>query len=371
MVIQEKSEIQKLLEGSRRVLIVTKDNPGFDEIGTALAWHEWLSRRNHEHVDVSFTAPNRNRFKFMPGFDAASEVIRSADEFVIRVNVAKTKARELSYDVKGDVLEIIVKPEGGNFSSRDVSFAETKFGYDVIMTIGAAELSSIGKLFEDNRELFYGTPIINIDTKIRNTRYGQLNVVYATATSLAEITYACIDELTAATATNLLTGLIYATNSFQTPQVTPDTLKLAGDLIVAGAKRAEIVDHLFRTKDMDKLKVWGRVLSRLQQVEKKIVYSDLRSEDIEGKEIDLATLVDDLVLASPEADIVLFFFEKQDSATDVYVYGRENFDLPVLLQPFSPKGDRRHVLCALKTDRAEAERQVIAHLKDKLKLINQ
>lgn len=370
MVVQEKEDILKLLTTSRRVLIVTKDNPSVDEVGASLAWREWLLKRNLERVDVCITMPNRNKFKFLPGFDAVRETVSPAEEFIIEIDVSKTKAQELSYDVKDGVLQVKIKPEQGSFSPRDVSFAETKFSYDAILAVGVAELASIGPLFEEYRELFFNTPIVNIDRQLRNVRYGQIQAIYLTATSVSEITYACIGEMTPTIATNLLAGLIAATHSFQSPQVTPDTLKLASDLIVAGGKREEIIDHLYRTKDMDRLRVWGKVLARMQQVDKRLVYSDIRQEDIEGRDIDLLTLVDDLVLASPEADIVLFFLEMSEQETRVYAYARENYDLPILLQRFNPHGTKRQVSFTRAADRAQAEREVVSALKEHLRLIN-
>ncbi|MBI4090771.1 MAG: hypothetical protein HY422_01990 [Candidatus Komeilibacteria bacterium] len=310
MIITEQTDITNLLAASRRVLVVAKDNPGHDEVASALAWALWLTEQKKDRVDVYVHTPSKNRFKFLPGFSDIREQVQSADEFIIKINVAKTKAKELSYDVKGETLEVKIKPEGGNFSPRDVSFAESSFGYDVIITLGATELAALGSVFENNRELFFNTPIINIDRQSRNIRYGHINAIYLMATSIAEITYRIIEkQITPDIATCLLTGLIAATNSFQTPQVNPDTLHLASELIVAGAAREEIVNHLYRTKNMDKLKIWGRVLSRLQQVATLIVYSDLTHDDIEGKDVDLPGLVEDLILASPEAHIVLFFFE--------------------------------------------------------------
>ena len=370
MVIPEKTEIQNLLGSSRRALITARDNPGFDEVGSALAWMLFLGKKNLERVDVLLSLQNPNRYKWLPGFDRVRDTIQAADEFVIRVNVAKTKARQLSYDLDGDTLEIRVVPEGGNFTPADVSFAASSFSYDVILTLGAPELNALGGLFEKNRDLFFNTPIINIDRTSRNVRYGQVNAVQLTATSLAEISYACMDAMTPEIATNLLTGLIASTNSFQTPQVTPETLQLASELIVVGAKREEIIDRLYRTKDMDKMKVWGRVLSRLSKATDRIVYSDIAREDIEGKNIDLDTLVDELVMASPEADIVVFFYERALDETEVYVYARENYDVQTMLQQFSPIGTRKQVQFTVSRGRAVAESEVLDVLKSKIKLIN-
>ncbi len=371
MVIRELTEIQNLLSGSQRILITAKENAGFDEVGSALAWLHWLKSKRKERVDVALQLTNKNRFKFLPWFDQIREGVQAADYFVIQINVSKTKAQELSYDTQNDMLEIRIKPQAGNFSPRDVSFAQSSFAYDAIISLGAAELSALGPIFENNRELFFNTSIINIDRQSRNVRFGAVNAIYLTATSLAEISYACFGkQISREIATNLYTGLVFATNSFQSPHTTPDTLHLASELIVAGAAREDIVNHLYRTKDMDKLKVWGRILSKLMLVDKRIVYSDLTRDDIAGKDVDLIGLIDDLVLLSPEAHIVLFFFEATPSETDVYAYARENYDLLLLLNRYGTGGSPKQMRFSVKKNKADTEREVIAHLRKQLNLMS-
>ena len=102
----------------------------------------------------------------------------------------------------------------------------------------------------------------------------------------------------------------------------------------------------------------------------RIVYSDIAREDIEGKNIDLDTLVDELVMASPESDIVVFFYERALDETEVYVYARENYDVQTMLQQFSPIGTRKQVQFTVSRGRAVAESDVLDVLKSKIKLVN-
>lgn len=372
MHVSEQKEIEQIISESRRILITTRGNPGFDEVASALAWYLWLKELKKERVDVVADIPDdvRNRFKFLPGFDDMKEVIQSAELFVIRINISKTKAKELSYDVIDDTMEVRIRPDGGRFTPQDISFKESTFTYDLIIVLGTPELQMLGSVFDDNRELFFHTPIINIDRASSNVRFGQVNAIYLTTTSLAELTYEFVKAtMNRDIATCLLAGLIAATNSFQTPQVTPDTLRLASELIIAGASREDIVNHLFRTKDMDRLRLWGKVLSRLQQVDQRIVYSHLTHEDLGTIELNLQIMVDELVLASPDAHIVLFFYQKTGTETMVYVYGRANYDLPLLFQKYSPTGNRKQIRFMVGREAIETEREVLEHLKQQLRLI--
>lgn len=370
MTNNDAQEVKNLISGSQRILITTRDHPGYDEMSCALAWFLFLQAGGTK-VQLAANPQNVHRYRFLPGIESVQADVRTVDHFVIKLNVDKAKVQELSYDLQDDVLEIKILPKDGNFTPNDVSFGDSKFAFDAIIVIGAADQASIGQVFSQHKELFFKVPIINIDRQSRNLRYGQINVIDLKSTSLAEVSYEFMNErMTKDIATCLLTGLIAATNSFQTPQVTPATLKLASDLIIAGAPRADIVSNLYRTKDMDRLKVWGRILTRLKQVETRLVYSYITQDDLADKAIDLPSLVDDLVLASPEADMVLFFTEMSDHRTQVYMYSRENYDLHFLLQSFAPEGSRHQVSFVIEKPRPEVEDEVVRYVRDRLKLVS-
>jgi phosphoesterase RecJ-like protein len=67
-----------------------------------------------------------------------------------------------------------------------------------------------------------------------------------------------------ATATSLLTGIIAQTSSFQLPTTTAKTLSVAATLVGLGAKQQLIIQELFKTKDYNLLKLWGRALACIE-----------------------------------------------------------------------------------------------------------
>ena len=90
--------------------------------------------------------------------------------------------------------------------------------YDLIITVDSPDLESLGKLFEENTDFFYNTPIINIDHSSDNENYGQINHVDLTASSTAELIFNMFEEydmkmINEDIATCLLTGIFTATDS--------------------------------------------------------------------------------------------------------------------------------------------------------------
>ena len=71
-----------------------------------------------------------------------------------------------------------------------------------------------------------------------------------------------------------------STHNFQSKNTTPQTFLAASWLIEKGANQQEIVRNLFKTNSFSFMKLWGRVMARLQWDEDlKIAWSTLSLED--------------------------------------------------------------------------------------------
>jgi phosphoesterase RecJ-like protein len=113
-------------------------------------------------------------------------------------------------------------------------------------------------------------PLINIDRRRHNAGYGTINIVDEQASSISELVHKvlhAIDHRLIDTeiATALLTGMIIATNSFRAHNVRPETLALASQLIETGAQREKIIHHLYRSRSLSTLRLWGVALTRLKK----------------------------------------------------------------------------------------------------------
>ena len=151
---------------------------------------------------------------------------------------------------------------------RDFSFIPARFKYDLVIVLGSPDKESLGKIYEENPDIFYEVPVVNIDHHPENDKFGQLNILEITASSTAEILTEILeriafDALDENIAQCLLLGIIEATNSFQRKNTTPKALQLSAMLMGCGANQQEIVRHLYKTQPFHLLKLWGRIMARL------------------------------------------------------------------------------------------------------------
>ena len=115
-------------------------------------------------------------------------------------------------------------------------------------------------------DLLESDVVVNIDHHHDNTRFGTVNLVAAEASSTAEVLADVFAELaialTPAIAEALYTGLVTDTGRFQYANTTPKALRLAADLLEAGADLQRVFQSVYESMQFAKLKLLARALER-------------------------------------------------------------------------------------------------------------
>lgn len=113
-----------------------------------------------------------------------------------------------------------------------------------------------------------GARIVNIDHHHDNRRFGDVNWVEPAAAATGEMVYALLlamgAPLTPAIATNLFTAIHMDTGSFRYSNVTPETFRIAGALVAAGADPAFVSHQLYERRSAAALRLLGETLARVQ-----------------------------------------------------------------------------------------------------------
>ena len=109
--------------------------------------------------------------------------------------------------------------------------------------------------------------LINIDHHFTNDHYGDINLVRPEASSTGEVVYTLFQKMNKPIGKNmtnaLLTGIVTDTTFFSNAGTTIDSIKLASDLLLRGAKIKEVTKNVWKNKNLTALKLWGHVLNRL------------------------------------------------------------------------------------------------------------
>jgi phosphoesterase RecJ-like protein len=319
MELTAKQQAISAIEKANHILLISSANPDGDSVGSALAMYHALAKIGKK-ATLACADPIPSSLQFLPGSDKFVSNISKNREFVIKLNIKNIKAKEVRYETEGDELKLIVVPENGNFQASDLSVGSGKSPYDLLIVFDAADVDMLGKIYDDNTELFFETPLIVIDHHASNEFYGEVNLVEVTATSTCEVLVSLLESLDAKIidediATCLMTGLVSDTGSFQNSNTTPKSLTVAAQLSALGACHQEIVKNLFKTKSYTQLRLWGRVLSRLKHdAEHRLVWSLAKLTDYQetgALPAETGGLIDELMTSAPEADYVILISERE------------------------------------------------------------
>ncbi len=347
-MLAQTEQILQHVKRAKRVLLTCQKNAHTDSIASCLAVGDLLKKHGIA-TDIVVSCPEHQvkHLDFLPAFDTVRHSTEHLNHLVIRVPGAHTKAGQLRYEVKDDVLHIYLSPSKGAFDPADVKSELGHPTHDLIITLDTPDLNSLGALYQNHAEFFFQTPIINIDHNPGNEQYGQINVIDVTAVSTTEVIYQLLEafgreHLDADLATTLLTGMISKTQSFKSASVTPRALQIASALVEKGARRDEIIQQLYRQHELEVLRLWGRVLARLQHDEASgLVWSLIKRDDFAkagAGEDRLPGVIDDLILTSPKARVVVILYEKEDGKIGGWLKTPAHQDALKLTQAWQGEG---------------------------------
>lgn len=232
--LDEFQKAKDLLLAAQRIVLIPHKNPDADAIGATLALKEALENLGKD-VTTACIDPLPENCKFLP----------KSDTFV------------------------------QNFNYKD---------FDLIISLdcGAHKLLGFHKEMPEllDKNL---VKLINIDHHPSNDFFGTVNIVMPQTPATCFILYLMITSygwtITQTMATALLHGLYYDTGSFMHSNTSPETLRIAGRLKALGGDHQICVKKQFHTTSIEKLKLWGRAMSRIQLNDKQTVVTAITDKD--------------------------------------------------------------------------------------------
>ena len=154
--------------------------------------------------------------------------------------------------------------------------------FDLVLALDCADSLRTG-LADQILKRAEKTKIINIDHHACNDYFGDINLIRPDYSSTSEIIYDFFEEMkinkTRNMAHSLLAGLVFDTGNFSNPATTFNSLRVASSLMLLGANLAQILEQIYRNKNLPTLRLWGKVLSGLHYNEEYEVAISVISQD--------------------------------------------------------------------------------------------
>jgi phosphoesterase RecJ-like protein len=315
-------EAARAITGARHVLVATHENPDADTLGAALGVGLIVEQHRGRATLVS-TDPVPPLYAFLQGMD------------------------------------------------RFVPDPASDGDYDLLVVCDCGSLDRLGAVRERHRALFDRLPRVLIDHHASNTDGGPGDWVDPAAAATCEMVALLaarlgvpLDAANGSLASALMAGIVMDTSTFAHPNATPRTLAVSAALVAAGAPLSEISRRLYRSKPDAQLRLFGRVLDRLELgAGGRIIHSSLDDADLAatGTLAAHSEGLIDMLAQSETADVAILFKATGPASTRISVRTKPGgVDATVLTGAFGGGGHARAAGATVQAPIAEARRMVLA-----------
>jgi phosphoesterase RecJ-like protein len=254
---------------------------------------------------------------------------------------------------------------------RFVSDPDDAGDYDLLVVCDCGALDRLGGVLQRHQALFERLPRVLVDHHASNTDGGPRDWVDPAAAATCELVALLaatlgvpLDAANGAMAAALMAGIVMDTSTFAHPNSTPRTLAVSAALVAAGAPLSEISRRLYRSKPDAQLRLFGRVLDRLEVTDGgRVIHSCLTDGDLDatGTQSAHSEGLIDLLAQSETAEVAILFKEAGPDSTRVSVRTKPGgVDATVLTGAFGGGGHARAAGATIQAPLAEARTRFLA-----------
>ncbi len=243
--------------------------------------------------------------------------------------------------------------------------------YDLCICVDCGDLKRLGnriKIFEAAEHT------VNIDHHVTNISYAEENLVVGAASSAGEIVYGVIKslgvEITKEIAFYLYTAISSDSGCFKYSSVTPETMRIAADLIETGIDHAEICRKLFDTETRNVIRLKGHIAENLHEYEDGKICVAAADDDMlkkyDVKEKDLGDLVN--IPRKVEGCEIAVSVREANGKIKVSLRSDGKYDVSAIALSYGGGGHKRAAGITLEgIGIDEAEKQIVADCKKELR----
>jgi phosphoesterase RecJ-like protein len=231
--------------------------------------------------------------------------------------------------------------------------------FDFVISVDCSDLERAGGALNG-----YSVPDLNIDHHPTNLNFAKINLVDVEAVATAEMLAEYLPQfglpINPHVATALLNGIVTDTLGFRTYNMTPKALRVAADLVEAGAPLPELYHRSLLSRSFNALCYWGVGLSKLQR-EGRMVWTSLSADDrrtVNYPGRDDADLINVLTTLR-DADVVLIFVEQANGRVKVSWRSQPDFDVSKIAQGFGGGGHKAASGAEIEGSLAKVEEKVL------------
>jgi len=236
--------------------------------------------------------------------------------------------------------------------------------YACYLVLDTADLPRTGGLLDGRPR---DAVVLNVDHHPGNTRFGDVNWVEPGASSAGEMVYRLLREMalpvTPDAAANLYAAILTDTGGFRYANTTAESLRVAAELVTAGAVPETIAEGLVANRDPREWRLLSEVLAGLTVTAGgRVAWIEVTAAARQRAGVGLEVTEDFIQYPRNLAGVRLAVAFKEISAGEVRVSLRSHGEVDVarLAGAFGGGGHRNAAGCTIRDELAAAKAQVLA-----------
>lgn len=251
---------------------------------------------------------------------------------------------------------------------RQVS--EVKETYDAVFIIECSDSLRPGIKGLENQLT------VNIDHHSTSAHFGTINWIDATASAVGEMIYnlckAIGGRITREIAECVYLALVTDTGSFHYSNTTERTLKVASELVKAGAKPAYVSEVVYNSYSWSRIELMRQVLGTIKRYDNgKVVRMRQTlemSQDADAADGDNSGFVN-IPLAAKEVEAVVYMRETLPNTYRVSLRSKDGINVARIAEKFGGGGHKNASGCRVEGDWDEWEGKLVAAVSEALEAV--
>lgn len=269
-------------------------------------------------------------------------------------------------EIQADIYLETPKPGFGYLAYMDEvkSEASGEKEYDLFVTCDVSardRLAVVGDYFEKAKKT------VCIDHHVSNPGFARINHILPDASSSCEVLYGLLDpeKVDREIAQAVYTGIIHDTGVFQYSCTSPETMRIAGELMKTGFDFTGIIEKSFYQKTYIQNQVMGRVLAEsILLLDGKCIVGYMKKKDMDFYGVDGADLdgVVSQLRLTQDVEVAIFIYEKNTQEFKVSLRSNGDVDVSKIAVFFGGGGHVKAAGCEMAGSMYDVVNNITAEL---------
>ena len=240
--------------------------------------------------------------------------------------------------------------------------------YDVFLSL---DCGSPDRLGEAEPWLATAKNTISIDHHISNTKFAEMNHVFADASSTCEVLYEEMEpeKISLATAECLYVGIVHDTGVFKHSNTSKKTMLIAAELLDKGISSSKIIDETFYQKTYVQNQILGRcLLESVLVLDGKVIFSAIsqKIQELYGNQpSDLSGVIDQLRITKG-VEVAILLREETSQVYKVSLRSNNDVDVSKIAVIFGGGGHVKAAGCTMNGSLHDVVNNLTKHIEYQL-----